>query len=127
MRKEKWLEVGELRIEGRGEPMANKKQHANDRFLASVGALRAWLAHIDRDATWRGALASVFGCAIMQIPLPIDTAFTRGLAFVGAVRIGALAGTRLDRRKRRKPCTIVAADRVARKTRTPVRRPRRAR
>ena len=65
------------------------------RFLASVGALREWLTYIGRDAMWRIALATVFGCASMQVPLPNDTALARGLLFVGAVTIGELAGRRL--------------------------------
>jgi hypothetical protein len=74
-----------------------------DRFLDSVGALRDWLKYIVRDATWRVALASAFGCVSTQIPLPNDTAFAQRLLFVSAVTLGALVGKRLDRRKRRKP------------------------
>lgn len=56
------------------------------------------LGYIGRDATWRVALASVYGCISTQVPLPNDTAFARGLLFVGAATLGALVGRRLDRR-----------------------------
>jgi hypothetical protein len=51
-----------------------------DRFLESVGALRDWLKHIGRDATWRIALASGFGCVSTQVLLPNDTVLARSLA-----------------------------------------------
>lgn len=81
---------------------------ARARSVSDVGrALRDWLAYIGRDATWRLALASMFGCASTQVPLPNDTSLARGLLFVGAVTIGALAGRRLERRKRRRPSSAI--------------------
>jgi hypothetical protein len=74
----------------------------HDRFLESFGALWDWIKYVGRDATWRVALASIFGCVSTQIPLPNDTAFARALLFVGAVTFGALMGKRLERKRRRK-------------------------
>lgn len=73
-----------------------------DRFLESFGALWDWIKYVGRDATWRVALASIFGCVSTQIPLPNDTAFARALLFVGAVTFGALMGKQLERKRRRK-------------------------
>jgi hypothetical protein len=86
---------------GYGHPLDTPPER--DRFLASVGALRDWLTYIGRDATWRVALASVFGCGSTQVPLPNDTALARALLFISAVTVGSLVGRRLDRRERRKP------------------------
>jgi hypothetical protein len=74
-----------------------------DRFLASVGALRDWITYTGQNATWRLALASVFGCVSTQVPLANETTLARALLFISAVTIGALVGKRLDRKERRKP------------------------
>src|SRR5689334_16194785 len=66
------------RLHPRGMATRSTPLPERDRFLTSVGALRDWLAYVGRDATWRIALASMFGCASTQVPLPNDTPLARG-------------------------------------------------
>lgn len=91
------------RAQPRGAVTRSTPPPDRDRFLASVDALRGWLTCIGRDATWRVALTSVFGCISTQVPLPNETMLARALLFISAVTIGALVGRRLDRKGRRKP------------------------
>ncbi|HWO20724.1 MAG TPA: hypothetical protein VNO30_18280 [Kofleriaceae bacterium] len=100
---------GAARTHHRGMATRPTLPPERDRFLASVGALRDWINDVGREATWRIALASLFWCVSTQVPLPNDTALARALLFVSAVTIGALAGRRLDRRKRRKPRCVAAS------------------
>jgi hypothetical protein len=66
-----------------------------------VGSLRDLVEHYARTSTWKFTLASASACASFQLPLPTDNLITRGLFFLAAIGVGALAGRWLDRRRKR--------------------------
>lgn len=89
-----------------------------DPLLATVSSLRDLVQHYARTSTWRLTLASGSACASFQLPLRTDNLLTRGLFFLAAVGVGALAGRWLDRRRNRPRPSLPASTESARNSLT---------
>jgi hypothetical protein len=110
--------AGTARTDHRRMSTRSTRPPERDPLLATVGSLRDLVQHYARTSTWRLTLASASACASFQVPLRTDNLLTRGLFFLAAVGVGALAGRWLDR-KRNRPLSSPASTKSASRCRRP--------